>query len=1431
MTKESRRLRSLLQQREEQLWQLQNAALQLTTEGPSPELCGTLADAIEELRKHLVESGLPALSELLANMTVLLRVGRLDRTETEDVFALVEALVSVQRGEGEAALQSYLEARQKATGPERPPAPQPAQVLVDRTEDVDPDDIRMFSAEAHEHVQFIEACLIELEATRNLDLVGEIFRGVHSIKGGAQYLGLEATATLAHRTETLLDRLRSKTLGLSSAIVTLLLRSVDVLSALVDALDQGNRSDADVAALVGELETAIAGRTAPETARTPIEDLRVDEPILGDEHFAEPLEPAVSTPEEMQALAAEPWEEVESPPSKDTAQPPEELPDVELFAAEFRANMQSARELLSDMQALVGAPEKIAVVSRNLHSLKGLAGLVGIAEIERIAGALDSLVSRVFRHRQELPPDVSRAVGAGLGLLEEVFVQHQTEGAVTFNVDEHVSIMEELAAREGRLIEWDAVDPWESLLPEPGGSPMADRYADLVRALRADDVGAIEQSIDSLAGDASMQGCDELATSAEALRGAWRGYSQEALRDHLLKLRDLVPADLASWRAPAATPQVVPFEDAVLSVPGIGRKKLRRLVEAGIDSREAVQAAGLQGLIAVPGINIEQAKMLLFNCAGTDARMVQGSGKAEPSSPPLDQQILEDDYDRHLVEIYLETTTQQVDMVRARLREGQLDVAQTTLSDLVGAARYMGYSTLRDTFTSAQDTLASDPAAIESCDVILSSIRVNIERLRQQVVRLREGSPTAPPTDTEVKELERIFAESAEAHLNRIRHDLPSFLAGMDETLLSSLQHHLSCLHSAATNIGREDVVAGAEKLQARIEDLWLAPQELDAQAATQVWALLRRLFESCGHTPPEDEAPPFQAGRGIHPLPHGTAPEEDLDSAFSRIVADEPPAPDVSSPILRDEPTPGPSAHPAGPSPTAPQPNSGGDGQSARPASSRLEPAAAEITSGLVHLQDAETIGPDAAEASRSLVEAQATVRVDTSKIDDLMNMVAELVVNRSAFMVVGTTVNDIINRLIDSGQLGKVEARDLRTVLTRHDEAMTELGRVSNQLQQGVMRIRMMPVRTLFSRVPRLVRDLAMREGRQAKVFFSGEDTELDKTVIERLSDPLVHLIRNAISHGLESPEERVAAGKPAEGRILISARHQGNIVIIEVEDDGRGIDFEKIRQRWAETGLGSAAQVARLTTRELLAALFLPGFSTAQTVTDVSGRGVGLDVVKRNIENLGGQVDVATEAGRFCRFTIRIPLTMAIMQALLVRVASETYAIPVSAVIQAEKITRDQIYSVENQKVITIRGSVIPLVELTDIFAYNYYLETGQAARSEPDATANGNGESKGDAVYVVVLQGEGREIGIVVNGLVGSQDIVIKSLEDELVDARGVAGASILGDGTVTLILDAGEIQKMVVDGQHSEEMRRSETMRRLERYVREHGYLGPERSIH
>ena len=1362
MNSEYEKLAVTLAARGDELWDLHLAALQFVTEGAPPALASRLADDLDRLRRVL-EAETPA--EIRGHLGEAIRGLRCadGARVAEPLLRLVDALVALQRGEGSGALAVVLSQGPARPAPGAPPAPERGE---------DREDQLLFAAEAREHVREVEARLLEIERTRDLSLVAEVFRGVHSIKGGAQYLGLEAMSQVAHRAETLLDRLRSGRLALSGVVVSALLRAVDVLSKTVAALERGEEPAADTGSTVHELERLAAGQT-----------IEVEALGTGGGSGASPEDDRSRI-----APAASPR--------------PDDAGDKELFVTEFRENLRSASALLRDVAHLVVSPPDLVTASRNLHSLKGLAGLAGLPDMERLAGAIDTAVNRAVREGAAADGSMQSACDAAIVRLATLFSDYEAKGGIVGNVDEEVDALARLAPGPSA--------PSTFRRPLTATGPLAGQFSALVASFDSADRAATDSAFAALARAAELQGCDEVVSRVRALRAEWASHGSKDVLPALQGLAPLLPADLpGAGEGNVLAP--VTLEAASLAVPGIGTKKLKRLVEAGIDSLAAVRRAGLRGLLAVPGIGVEQARMLLANA--TEAQAAEEPPRpsaAAIESADFAREVLGDAHDRSLVQIYLATAARQASEAVGRLRDGDDPGGRRIVSDLAASARYMRYEPLADTFESALAMLRAASPDVAAATALLAAARQRIEGLERQAEAMPPAAGAAS-REVEASELERIFRESAEAHLGAVLRHLTDFVLQMDEGRLGSLQHHLSCLHSAATNVGRESAAAAAGRLQSGVEELWLSPAAVDRASVAGLFALLRGLFEASGLEAPvvDIPTPPARPVAAATAATAATAPGAlaDLVDSLAEAAAVDAPPRLGEEPARVDEP----------PAPLA---------RDVRARDSIAEGTEIPSDRGLGEA----TAATDPAEAARALVEAQTTLRVDTAKIDDLMNMVAELVVNRSAFMVLGSTVNDLVGRLVASGQAGKGEARDLRTVLTRYDEAMTELGRVSNQLQQGVMRIRMMPVRTLFSRIPRLVRDLALREHREVTVAFSGEDTELDKTVIERLSDPLVHLIRNAIGHGIEAPEERRAAGKPPEGRLRLSARHQGNIVILEVEDDGRGVDFERIRRRFTEAGLGSAAQASRLSHGELLAALFLPGFSTADRVSDVSGRGVGLDVVKRNIESLGGQVDATSEPGRFSRFTIRIPLTMAIMQALLVRVADETYAIPVAAVIQAERITRSRIYSVESQKAITIRDSVIPLVELEEIFAYNYYLETGQGGRPAPGSPPPGPTGGDAGSAYVVVVQGEGREIGIVVNELVGTQDIVIKSLEDELADGRGVAGASILGDGTVTLILDIGEIQKMLLDGQHSEDLRRSETLRRLERWVSERGLIEAERTV-
>ncbi len=392
---------------------------------------------------------------------------------------------------------------------------------------------------------------------------------------------------------------------------------------------------------------------------------------------------------------------------------------------------------------------------------------------------------------------------------------------------------------------------------------------------------------------------------------------------------------------------------------------------------------------------------------------------------------------------------------------------------------------------------------------------------------------------------------------------------------------------------------------------------------------------------------------------------------------------------------------------------------------------------------------------------KGDTTIRVDVSRLDALMNLVGELVLGR--------------NRLLRITQqlVSRYEGDELVEALS---ETMDQVDFITTDLQMAVMKTRMVPIARVFNRFPRVVRDLARELKKEVKLIIEGEDTELDRSIVEEIGDPLVHLVRNAIDHGIEPPEEREFLGKPRQGTLKLSAYHEGNHIVILVEDDGRGIDIEKIKKKALEKGLVTEAEIAKMSEKDILNLIFLPGFSTAERVTDVSGRGVGMDVVKTNIEKLNGTIEINTELGKGTQIVIKIPLTLAIIQSLLVQVGDEIYAIPLVSVVEAVKISTEEIQFVEGQEIIILRDSVLPLVELSKVFN----IPTTRDEKS----------------IYVVVLSIGEKRFGLIVDRLIGQEEIVIKSLGNYLSNVPGISGATIMGDGRVTLIIDVAGLANMV-----------------------------------
>ncbi len=451
-------------------------------------------------------------------------------------------------------------------------------------------------------------------------------------------------------------------------------------------------------------------------------------------------------------------------------------------------------------------------------------------------------------------------------------------------------------------------------------------------------------------------------------------------------------------------------------------------------------------------------------------------------------------------------------------------------------------------------------------------------------------------------------------------------------------------------------------------------------------------------------------------------------------------------------------------------------------------------------------------ATASSASSNTGSVLRVDSKRIDYLLNLVSETVITKAAFnqtlsisnnlqteiQMLNSSYKESIKKLIDQIPLysekikqGTTVKEIKATINTEFESLFTlfdgvetaskafdgkfrsytqNLGRIAGELQEGVMKIRMVPIGQIFSRFPRVVRDLSRDLNKKINLVIEGEETELDKSVVEDLLDPIMHCVRNSVDHGIELPADRINAGKDEDGTVLLKASNEGNMIVIEIKDDGKGIDVDSVRQKAIERGLIHSSKV--ISDEEAFQFIFDPGFSTAKAITNVSGRGVGLDVVKTQIEKLKGSVVINSEKGIGSTFTIKIPLTLAIIQGLLVRVGTEVYSLPIVSVIESQRIDVSELRTIDNYEVMTVREEVISVLRLSRLF--------------------NIKTDSTKQHAFIVIVGTVDKKLGIMVDALIGEEDVVIKPLTNQFVSSPGIAGASILGDGSVSLIIDVGQL---------------------------------------
>ena len=586
-----------------------------------------------------------------------------------------------------------------------------------------------------------------------------------------------------------------------------------------------------------------------------------------------------------------------------------------------------------------------------------------------------------------------------------------------------------------------------------------------------------------------------------------------------------------------------------------------------------------------------------------------------------------------------------------------------------------------------------------------------------------------PPIDCEDQELLEGFLTETTELLEKLDDDLVALeKSSGDPDLLNRIFRSIHTVKGASSFLGFDLLVKVTHKTEdvlnrLRKGELEVSPEIMDViLEATDLVKVL------------------------VSDIKAGDIQEREIDGTITKLL----PLLQENAGAPKVEPPPAAPAAPAGEAaPAAAAQPSAEPPPAAAPSAAPAQPKAGEVVA------KKPAAPPKPPEAKGDDLSDNTTVRVDVKRLDDLMNQVGELVLER--------------NRMIQLNQ-------DLQQGDTEHFDFNEEFGKltkrmnfVTSELQMQVLKMRMIPVEKVFKKFPRIVRSLARDLGKEVDLQIFGEETELDRSVVDEIGDPLIHLIRNAMDHGLETPDERVAAGKPRVGTLVLAAVHEGNSIIISIKDDGRGIDTDRVGRKAIEKGLITEDQLASMSQREMFDLIFLPGFSTKDKASDLSGRGVGMDVVKTNIKKLNGLIEIKSERGQGSEFILRLPLTLAIIQSLLVEVEGEVYSIPLSSVLETLRVDQRQFHVIGGQEVLKLRDMVLPLMRLQSIFNVKQRYE-------------------KDNFCYVVVVGAADKRMGLVVTRLVGQQEVAIKSLGNYLANVRGIAGSTILGDGRVTLIVD-------------------------------------------
>jgi two-component system, chemotaxis family, sensor kinase CheA len=1298
-----------------------------------------------------------------------------------------------------------------------------------------------FIAETGEHLEQTERNLLQLEQQpSDVGLLNEIFRSIHTIKGSSEYLGMERIAGLSHQLEGLLDMLRRGERRVDRGVIDLLIDTNDRLGTLVADLQRHGSEQAAVDDLVARITANLGGaqETAEQSEGADVESYEdeYDEELFG--IFTGQLKDG------LEALSEESKRLEEGEP-------------VDAVLARCADRLITLRSSANYM----GYEHLKKQYEQWLHSVSGYREQLSQGQTidARVGGEIIANIERV----KSLFPKVKMLQEVGLRSLiveNNEFPQdwEQGEPELALFSEGAELVPENIVASEPDNL---------GALPESEKSLLSDFIAETGEHLeqternllqleqQPSDVGLLNEifrSIHTIKGSSEYLGMERIAGLSHQLEGLLdmlrRGERRvdRGVIDLLIDTNDRLGTLVADLQRHGSEQAAV--DDLVARITanlGGAQETAEQSEGADVESYEDEYDEELFGIFTgqlKDGLEaLSEESKRLEEGEPVDAVLARCADRLitlRSSANYMGYEHLKKQYEQwlHSVSGYREQLSQG-QTIDARVGD-EIIANIERVKSLFPKVKMLQEVGLRSLIVENNDEFPQDweqgepelALFSEGAELVPENIVAsepdNLGALPESEDRLSFTAYSKLPEEpfkthssvyeeTYDKELFTIFKEHLTSGLQAMENLVAELRSGTNtQNVLTACLDQLARLRSSANYMGYEELcsfydiwIENIDAAEIRSQDQAMDLEEPILNLISTNVQHVRSLFETCADSPiPSEELPIISKEQGVEDTqdrsPEQTMEQDEIDqdvdvrlfsqlenafearfdhysesseSTYSIAIENE-----LLSDETSDDHTLWEKSEPLN-----------GDGLQ-----NPQEPS--DVFEEVYGAEPIKTHEVDDGDRRRSFHFGRrqsdktgeklkkSSIRVDASKIDVLMNQVGELVVNRAGFTQLINEMRSLQFFLKQTQKLNRDEMQQIKLMLNRISDATLTLGRVTSELQENVMKVRMLPIAQLFSRYPRLIHDLMRSMNKNVDLEVLGEETELDKMVIEQIADPLVHIIRNAVDHGIEDIEERRRKGKNETGKLRLEAYHEGNSVVIEVSDDGRGIDPAKIRTHALDKGFSSAKELNEMNDQEILTHIMRPGFSTAEQITHTSGRGVGMDVVKECIDKINGSIEIISTLGSGTCFRIKIPLTLAIIPALLVRVAEDVFTIPLANVDETIRVRKNEISTIEGVEIYYLRETTVPLVRLAKVF-------------SMPVKRSNR------DELFVVIINAGGKRVGLVVDELHAREEVVIKPLEDYLQEKSGFAGATILGDGSISLILDVFELVNLSIN-QHA---RRSE----------------------